>query len=83
MPVLLVFGDADSIQPAAIVEFYRLLGGGLRDGNWDGSTRPAARLAILPGQVHTDLLSAPGFSTAVTGFLDTATLVPPPMGMLG
>jgi GNAT superfamily N-acetyltransferase len=39
------------------IEFYRLLGGGLRDANWDGSLRPAARLAVLPGltgwsQVH-------------------------------
>lgn len=83
VPVLLVFGDADSIPPAEIAEFYRLLGGGLRDGNWDGSTRPVSRLAILPGRVHTDMLGAPEFSGVVTAFLDTATLVPPPMGMPG
>jgi pimeloyl-ACP methyl ester carboxylesterase len=79
-PVMLVFGDADSVSPAHIAEFYALLGGGQRDGNWDGSTRPAARLAILPGRVHTDMVLAPELAALVTSFLDTATLVPPPMG---
>ena len=79
-PVMLVFGDADSVSPAHIAEFYALLGGGLRDGNWDGSTRPAARLAILPGHVHTDLVPAPDLAPAVIPFLDATTLVPPPMG---
>ena len=83
MPVLLAFGDADSIEIAEVAEFYRLLGGGLRDGNWDGSTRPAGRLAILAGRVHTDVWAAPELATAVTAFLDTQTLVPPPMGMPG
>jgi pimeloyl-ACP methyl ester carboxylesterase len=83
MPVLLAFGDADSIPAAEIAEFYRLLGGGLRDGNWDGSTRPASRLAIVPGRVHTDMWGGPELAAIVTGFLDTTTLVPPPMGMPG
>jgi pimeloyl-ACP methyl ester carboxylesterase len=82
-PVMLVFGDADSIPPAHIAEFYGLVGGGLRDGNWDGSTRSEARLAILPGRIHTDLFSAPELAAAVIPFLDTAALVPPPMGMPG
>ena len=47
-PVMLVYGDADSVRPAHIAEFYALLGGGLRDANWDGSARSVARLAILP-----------------------------------
>jgi pimeloyl-ACP methyl ester carboxylesterase len=81
-PVMLVYGDADSITPAHIAEFYALLGGGLKDGNWDGSARPAARLAILPDQVHTDIFTAPGLAPAVSRFLDTAVLVPPPMGNL-
>jgi pimeloyl-ACP methyl ester carboxylesterase len=83
MPVLLAFGDADSIPATEIAEFYRLLGGGLRDGNWDGSTRPASRLAILPGRVHTDMWSGPELAAIVTGFLDTAALIPPPVGMPG
>jgi pimeloyl-ACP methyl ester carboxylesterase len=83
MPVLLAFGDADSIETAEIAEFYRLLGGGLRDATWDGSTRPAGRLAILAGRIHTDMWDTPELAATVTAFLDTETLVPPPMGTLG
>jgi pimeloyl-ACP methyl ester carboxylesterase len=79
-PVMLVFGDADSVSPAQVAEFYSLVGGGQRDGNWDGSLRPAARLAILPGRVHTDMFLAPELGPAVAGFLDAAELVPPPIG---
>jgi pimeloyl-ACP methyl ester carboxylesterase len=79
-PVMLVYGDADSVTLAHIAEFYALLGGGLKDGNWDGSARPAARLAIMPGQVHTDMLTAPGLPGAVSMFLDAPVLVPSPMG---
>jgi pimeloyl-ACP methyl ester carboxylesterase len=79
-PVMLIYGDADSVSTEHIAEFYGLLGGGVKDGNWDGSTRPAARLAILPGQVHTDMLTAPGLAAAVSTFLDATVLVPPPMG---
>ena len=77
-PVMLVYGDADSITPAHIGMFFGLLGGGQRDGNWDGSLRPAARLAILPGQVHTTMWSAPELPGLVTSFLDADPLVPLP-----
>lgn len=79
-PVMLVFGDADGVSPAQIAEFYGLLGGGQRDANWDGSLRPAARLAIIPGRVHTDMFTAPELAGQVAAFLDEDTLVPPPMG---
>lgn len=79
-PVMLVFGDADSVSPARIAEFYSLLGGGQRDGNWDGSLRAAPRLAVIPGRIHTDMFTAPELATQVTAFLDADTLVPPPMG---
>ena len=36
-PTLLVFGDADSVRPQHVVDFYAKLGGGLRDPGWDGS----------------------------------------------
>jgi pimeloyl-ACP methyl ester carboxylesterase len=32
VPTLLVFADADAIRPTHMVEFYKLLGGGRRDG---------------------------------------------------
>jgi len=35
-PTLLVFADADSIRPSQMMEFYKLRGGGRRDGGWDG-----------------------------------------------
>jgi pimeloyl-ACP methyl ester carboxylesterase len=77
-PVMLVYGDADSIRPAHIAEFYGLVGGGLRDANWDGSARSVARLAVLPGRTHYDIFSAPELAAAVIPFLDAASLEPPP-----
>ncbi len=76
-PVMLVYGDADSVRPAHIAEFYALLGGGLRDANWDGSARPVARLAILPSHTHYDIFSSPDLASAVIPFLDAASLEPP------
>jgi pimeloyl-ACP methyl ester carboxylesterase len=66
---LLVFADADSVRPAHIVEFYALLGGGLRDAHWDGSLRPANELAILPGLTHYDISTSPALAATVRGFL--------------
>jgi pimeloyl-ACP methyl ester carboxylesterase len=65
----LIFADADSVRPDHIVEFYGLLGGGLRDAGWDGSAQPASRLAILPGHTHYDILTSPLLAPAVNGFL--------------
>jgi hypothetical protein len=69
------------VRPAHIVEFYALLGGGLRDANWDGSLRPVARLAILPGHTHYDIFAAADLPAAVIPFLDAPSLEPPtPLG---
>ena len=73
-PTMLVFADADSVRPTHIVEFYGLLGGGLRDANWDGSLRPTARLAILPGTTHYDIYASPALAPPVTAFLDADAL---------
>jgi pimeloyl-ACP methyl ester carboxylesterase len=69
MPVMLVFADADSVRPDHVVEFYRLLGGGLRDAGWDGSARPQAQLAVLPGTTHYDIFASPALPAAVIPFL--------------
>jgi pimeloyl-ACP methyl ester carboxylesterase len=69
-PTMLVFADADSIKPVHMVEFFALLGGGLRDADWDGSGRPPGRLAILPGTTHYDIFAAPVLATVVEEFLD-------------
>jgi pimeloyl-ACP methyl ester carboxylesterase len=69
-PTLLVYADADSIPVSHVAEFFALLGGGLRDANWDGSLRPSSRLAVLPGRTHYDVFDAPELPGVVTGFLD-------------
>ena len=70
MPTLLVFGDADAIRPAHMVEFYQLLGGGKKDPGWDGSGMSIARMAVLPGATHYDMLTQPALAGVVTPFLD-------------
>jgi pimeloyl-ACP methyl ester carboxylesterase len=67
-PTLVVAGDADSMSPAHVCEFYRLLGGGLRDGGWDGSGMSSARLAILPGATHYNILSKPLVADVAAAF---------------
>jgi pimeloyl-ACP methyl ester carboxylesterase len=69
---LLVFADADSIRPAHIVEFFALLGGGLRDAGWDNSAQPSNQLAVLPGRTHYDVYLAPALAPTVVQFLDAA-----------
>jgi pimeloyl-ACP methyl ester carboxylesterase len=69
-PTMLVFADADAVRPAHIVEFFGLLGGGQRDAGLDGSGRPTAQLAIMPGLTHYNIGSSPPLATAVMPFLD-------------
>jgi pimeloyl-ACP methyl ester carboxylesterase len=69
-PTMVVAGDADIFPPAHAVEMFELLGGGLRDGGWDGSGRPKSRLAILPGLTHYVLFSDPALAATVIPFLD-------------
>jgi pimeloyl-ACP methyl ester carboxylesterase len=69
-PTVLVFADADSIPISHVADFYALLGGGLRDGGVDGSARPQARLAVVPGQTHYDIFQSPQVATTVAAFLD-------------
>ncbi|HKD08239.1 MAG TPA: hypothetical protein VKB79_20225 [Bryobacteraceae bacterium] len=49
--------------------FYEALGGGLRDAGQDGALRSAARLGIVPGATHYDILSATAVSGMVVSFL--------------
>jgi pimeloyl-ACP methyl ester carboxylesterase len=72
MPVMLVAGDADGLPPAHAVEFFGLLGGGVRDAGWDGSGMTRHRLAVLPGVTHYDINTVPALSAAVIPFLDGA-----------
>jgi pimeloyl-ACP methyl ester carboxylesterase len=78
LPVMLVYADADAVQPAHAIEFFTLLGGGQREAGMDGSGRPAGRLAILPGMSHYDVLTYPGLAGILLSFLDA----PMPVGMV-
>ena len=69
-PTLLVFGDADAVPAAHAVQFFELLGGGKKDGGWDGSGMSNARLAILPGLTHYNVFSSPALASTVTLFLE-------------
>jgi pimeloyl-ACP methyl ester carboxylesterase len=66
---LIVAADADMFPPAHAVEVFGLLGGGQRDGGWDGSGRPNASLAILPGLTHYTIAISPLLASAVIPFL--------------
>jgi pimeloyl-ACP methyl ester carboxylesterase len=59
MPVMLAYGDADMIRPEHIVEFYKLLGGGLKDAGWTREHMSQNRLAILPNLTHYEVGAAP------------------------
>lgn len=70
LPVLLIFGDADSVRPAHILSLFELLGGGLMDGGLDGSGMSTARLAVLPGTTHYNILSSTALEPIIRPFLD-------------
>jgi pimeloyl-ACP methyl ester carboxylesterase len=70
MPTMLVFGDGDMYRPEHIVEFYKLLGGGLRDAGWQRENLSKNRLAILPDQTHYDIFFSPKLVDAALPFLD-------------
>ena len=69
VPTMLVYADADSIPVHHMADFFGLLGGGHRDAGWDGSDRPTARLAVLPGLTHYDIVTSPTVPDVVLPFL--------------
>lgn len=70
MPIMLVFGDSDMFRMEHIVDFYHLLGGGLKDAGWMRENMSQNRLAILPNLTHYDLFFAPELVSTVLPFLD-------------
>ena len=70
MPTMLIFGDSDMYRPEHIVEFYKLLGGGLRDAGWNRETMSKNRLAIIPDQTHYDIFFSPKLVATALPFLD-------------
>ncbi len=70
LPVLLITADADGLMPEHTIEFFKLLGGGLKDAGWDGSGRPVSQLAIVPGHTHYDLFTAAALPGLIMPFLE-------------
>jgi pimeloyl-ACP methyl ester carboxylesterase len=71
-PTLFACADADMFPPSHAVEVFELLGGGQRDGGWQGEGRPSGghALAILPGLTHYDIFASPLLAAAAISFLD-------------
>jgi pimeloyl-ACP methyl ester carboxylesterase len=72
MPVMLVYGDSDMFRPEHEVQFYQLLGGGLRDAGWQREHMSPNRLAILPNLTHYELGLAPEMVNTALAFLNSA-----------
>lgn len=70
MPVMLVYGDADMFRLDHVVEFYRLLGGGLKDAGWNREHMSRNRLAILPDLTHYEVFFAPPLAATTLPFLN-------------
>jgi pimeloyl-ACP methyl ester carboxylesterase len=70
MPVMLVFGDSDMFRLEHAVEFYHLLGGGLKDAGWMREHMSGNRLAILPDLTHYEMFTAPAFARTALPFLN-------------
>ena len=69
-PVMLVYGDSDMFRPEHIVEFYHLLGGGLKDAGWQREHMSQNRLAILPDVTHYEMALSPALVPTVLPFLN-------------
>ena len=70
IPVMLVYGDADMTRPEHIVQFYQLLGGGLKDAGWQREHMSRARLAIIPDVTHYEMFLSPSLAPTILPFLD-------------
>ena len=70
MPVMLVYGDSDMFRLEHVVEFYHLLGGGLKDAGWMRENMSKNRLAILPDLTHYEMFASPALAHTVRPFLD-------------
>lgn len=70
LPVLLIYGDGGMIKLEHIVEFFHLLGGGLRDAGWTGKYMPINHLAILPNLTHYNIYRSPEMVETALAFLE-------------
>lgn len=74
--MLLIVGDADLVKPEHIVDFFRLLGGGVFG---DLQPMPASQLAILPGTTHVTIIRKTDWlASMANAFLDAPPAAPKP-----
>ena len=52
------------------MDFYRRLGGGLRDAGWQREHQGKNRLAIIPDATHYDIFTTPRLIATVLPFID-------------
>jgi pimeloyl-ACP methyl ester carboxylesterase len=69
-PTLLVVGDYDAVRIQHATKFFELLGGGQKDGMWDGSGMTPNRFAVVQSATHYTLFSDPRLAETVLPFLD-------------
>jgi pimeloyl-ACP methyl ester carboxylesterase len=69
MPVMLIFADNDSVSQKHIAEFFALLGGGVKEPGWQNTQLSKARLAIIPGYSHYNVVSAPELARIIDTYL--------------
>jgi pimeloyl-ACP methyl ester carboxylesterase len=77
MPVMLVFADNDSVSQTHIAEFFALLGGGVKEPGWQNTQLSQARLAIVPGYSHYNVVSAPKLAPIIAKYLADPLSNPP------
>lgn len=70
LPVLLMFADADEVMPSHMLEFFKLLGGGLKGADWEGKGRPVSQLSIIPDESHYSIFMSPALSDIIIPFLN-------------
>ena len=72
VPTMLVSADADMAPPSHLVDAFKLLDGGLRDGGWMGEGRPKGghALAVIPNATHYDVFMSPLLAAAALQFID-------------
>ena len=66
---MLVFADNDSVSQKHIAEFFALLGGGVKEPGWQNTQLSKARLAIVPGYSHYNVVSAPELAPIIDKYL--------------
>ncbi|MBI2429791.1 MAG: alpha/beta hydrolase [Ignavibacteriales bacterium] len=70
IPVMLIYGDADMFRLEHVVQFYHLLGGGLKDAGWQRENMSQNRLAILPNLTHYEMAQSPMLVETALPFLN-------------